>query len=179
MVNQKLVYHVIVYEENLKDFVGAGDEVILVEFIHIWCKQHGLRPVASKVRSDHLHLVVEQRGEFVIQRVILRLISELKKWSVLNKSQESHVKFGVISTSPFSSYSSFSSRKSISLNYALFSVSFPTLDRLIRFVETQSEHHLSVSFEEELTSLLDKHDVETTDPMSTRFQLLGTDGSRT
>ena len=48
--------------------------------------------------------------------------------------------------------------------YAAFTVSLSALPDVRRYIEGQGEHHKKLSFEEELTKLLDKHGIEY-DPM--------------
>ena len=44
--------------------------------------------------------------------------------------------------------------------YAAFTVSPSALDKVIAYIRGQQEHHKTLSFEEELMSLLDKHGIE-------------------
>ena len=44
--------------------------------------------------------------------------------------------------------------------YAAFTVSPSALDKVIAYIRTQQEHHHTLSFEEELTRLLDRHGIE-------------------
>ena len=44
--------------------------------------------------------------------------------------------------------------------YGAFSVSVSQLDRIIKYIETQEEHHRKMSFQEEFIALLKKHNIE-------------------
>ena len=44
--------------------------------------------------------------------------------------------------------------------YGAFSVSVSQLDRIIRYIENQEEHHRKMSFQEEFIALLKRHNVE-------------------
>lgn len=44
--------------------------------------------------------------------------------------------------------------------YSAFSVSYSGLDKVISYIQEQFEHHKKLSFEEELTLLLQKHNIE-------------------
>ena len=44
--------------------------------------------------------------------------------------------------------------------YAAFTVSPSALAKVIAYIQTQQEHHKTLTFEEELARLLDKHEIE-------------------
>jgi hypothetical protein len=44
--------------------------------------------------------------------------------------------------------------------YAAFSVSRSEIDAVVRYVETQKEHHQRTSFQDELRQMLRKHDID-------------------
>jgi len=44
--------------------------------------------------------------------------------------------------------------------YSAFSVSPAEIDAVVRYIETQKEHHQHISFQDELRSLLKRHDIE-------------------
>ena len=136
MLNQKLVFHVVIYESGFNCFVLSPSQIVLEEFMHVWCKQHGLRLIAISIQDDHLHLLLEQLNESSIQRTVSRLVTELRHWPDMRPPGGA------------------------SFGFALFTVSFSMLDKLIHFVQSQDQHHQDVSLEEELTSLVDKNDVE-------------------
>ena len=46
------------------------------------------------------------------------------------------------------------------IKYGAFSVSVSLLEKIIRYIENQEEHHLKVSFQEEFIALLKKHNIE-------------------
>jgi putative transposase len=45
------------------------------------------------------------------------------------------------------------------VKYGAFSVSLSQLDKTIRYIKTQEEHHRKMSFQEEFVALLNKHRV--------------------
>ena len=102
-------------------------------------KQLGCAPIVTGGMEDHVHLLAR------MSRTITQAdwVKELKRVSNLwVKKQYSIREFEWQG------------------DYADFSVSASSLDRVKEYIERQQEHHRNFSFENELRSLLRKHHVE-------------------
>ena len=136
MVNQKLIFHLVVFERNNSGFLGNSDQSKLFEFVSGWCEDTGIRGLTVGSNSNHLHLLFEQVSDLPLQQLMKLIVRKIEEWANQNGDE------------------------SYELDFGLFSVSYNAVDKISRFIESQHEHHELVSFEEEFVSLLDKHHVE-------------------
>lgn len=136
MLNQKLIFHAVIYDQQCRDLWKREGIPLLEPVNDCWARELGYHSLATSFLFDHIHLLLEQSGEESVQKCIRRLTGRIQRWLSVNESFTGQ------------------------LGFALFSVSYCQLELLTRFVETQWEHHFQVGFEEELTSLLDRNAVD-------------------
>lgn len=136
MVNQKLIFHLVVFERNYCGFLEQPNQDALFEFVSGWCQDTGIRVLTAGCNSNHLHLLFEQVSDLPLQQLIRLIVRKIEEWA----NDHGHA--------------------SIELDFGLFTVSYSAIDKISRFIDSQQEHHELVSFEEEFVSLLDKHHVE-------------------
>ena len=136
MVNQKLIFHLVVFERNFRGFLKSSDSAKLSEFISEWCQDTGIHVLNAGCNANHLHLLFEQTSDLPLQQLMKLIVRKMEEWAKQNGDAACELDFG------------------------LFTVSYTAVDKISRFIESQTEHHELVSFEEEFVSLLDKHHVE-------------------
>jgi transposase IS200 family protein len=94
---------------------------------------------AASKRADHVHLIVTPPRTLSQAELVESLKKKSFKW--INELAHEHGKF-------------YWQR-----GYGAFSVSPSQLNAVIKYVETQEEHHRSRTFQEEYPEFLRKHDV--------------------
>ena len=139
MVNQKLIFHVVIFEKDLQGFLVGLEDWRLVACIRKWCRRVGVNILAAGAGSNHLHLLMEQTSRLSLQDWMGKLIGRIGNWC--ETMQQANI------------------AETLHLDFGMFTVSYASVDKVTRFIETQADHHLKVSFEEEWVSLLDKHHV--------------------
>ena len=104
-----------------------------------------IRNMKAKLHSinntaDHIHLAVGLSSDILLSSFVRLLKTNSSKW--------------VHET--FESLQTFSWQE----GYSAFSVSYSGMDKVIQYIENQQAHHKKLSFEEELTLLLEKHHIK-------------------
>ncbi len=94
--------------------------------------------------SNHAHLLCKIKPSIAVSDFVSKVKSNSSRWM----KEHFELPFGFQWQSGFSS----------------FSVSESAAEHVIRYIESQQEHHKTVTFEEELKSFLDKHGINY-DPM--------------
>ncbi|MEE8142434.1 MAG: IS200/IS605 family transposase [Planctomycetota bacterium] len=89
---------------------------------------------------DHLHLVTRFKSEPSVAQMVKTFKAKSSKW--VNEQPNRPGRF------------------SWQTGYGAFTVSPSQLEKVIRYVRCQEEHHRIVSFKEELVLLLDRHGIE-------------------
>ncbi len=96
-------------------------------------------PLAIGGMPDHVHLLIRYLPKHAIADLVRTLKSNSSTW------MHEH-----LPRSPFLWQA----------GYAAFSVSESSRDEVVRYIETQAEHHRSRTFQDELRLLLEKHGVD-------------------
>jgi putative transposase len=96
----------------------------------------GGRRIAIGGVADHVHLLAEVPPTIALSDFIRTIKSNSSKWV-----HENHGR------------SKFAWQK----GYAAFSVSRSGVDRVVRYIEAQEEHHRRVSYQDEVRAFLKKH----------------------
>ena len=89
--------------------------------------------------DDHVHAVIALPAERSLAEMLREMKSRSSRWV--------HETFPELATFAWQD------------GYAAFSVSRSIMPRVIRYVETQREHHAKMTFEEEFKTLLEKHGI--------------------
>ncbi len=112
----------------------------------LWAYMNGIianiggKALAINGMPDHTHLLVLLPPTVALAEVLRTLKANSSKW--VHENQREHAKFAWQS------------------GYAAFSVSKSGIEDVVRYIETQEEHHRRFSYQDELLALLHKHDVE-------------------
>jgi len=101
------------------------------------CRNHGVFVHAIGGIEDHVHLLIEIPLSLPIPKAVLLVKSNSSKW--LNETGRN-----------------FAWQK----GYAAFSVSASNLRSVAEYIRNQEAHHRKMTYEEELITLLKKHNVK-------------------
>jgi REP element-mobilizing transposase RayT len=100
----------------------------------------GGKAIAINGMADHAHLLVLLPPTIAMAEALRMLKANSSKW--VHENQREQGKFVWQS------------------GYAAFSVSKSGIEDVVRYIETQEEHHRKFSYQDELLALLHKHEVE-------------------
>jgi putative transposase len=112
----------------------------------LWAYMNGIignmggKALAINGMADHAHLLVLLPPTIAMAEALRALKANSSKW--VHENQREQGKFAWQS------------------GYAAFSVSKSGIDEVVRYIETQEEHHRKFSYQDELLALLHKHGVE-------------------
>jgi putative transposase len=98
---------------------------------------HGMRATAIGGVEDHVHILVAIPGPLAVSTAVQKLKANSSRW--------------VRQSLPHFSWQE---------GFAAFSVSASNLQAVTSYIEGQQEHHRKRTFQEELVSMLKKHDVQ-------------------
>lgn len=101
------------------------------------CKHHGILAFAVGGTDDHVHVLFRLPPTITLAHAISLLKANSSKWMRRHRP-------------------GFQWQK----GYGAFSVSSSNIATVIKYIDTQEEHHRKMSFEEEFFALLKKHGVE-------------------
>lgn len=109
-------------------------------FLYDYSRSKGIYMKTNYVNPDHAHAVVDLPTRFSIEEVLKLLKGASSHWINANRIIASKFTWG--------------------RGYGAFSVSHSNLDAVVRYIETQEEHHRRKSFAEELLALVKVHGLE-------------------
>lgn len=134
-----LNYHIVFSTKDRKPLLS--DEMIraVCRYIGGILRNHEGCLLTSNGMPEHLHLAVSLHPGTCLSDMLREIKAGSSKWVHEN---EHLAEFGWQD------------------GYSAFSVSYSGLDKVIRYIDTQQEHHHKMTFEEELISLLKKHKIE-------------------
>lgn len=141
MVNQKLIYHAVIFDQTHHCFLDNVDRASLHRFLEGWCQQTGLKVLSIGSHANHLHVLFEQISELSLQYLMRLIVRKTEQWLEGVPEIQQQV-------------------PPIELDFGVFTVSYSAIDKISNFVASQESHHSHVSFEEEFIALLDKHHVQ-------------------
>ncbi len=102
-------------------------------------RQYGATVVAINGSEDHVHLLVALPPKISLSVLLCAAKANSSKWM----NEQGHL-------------------FAWQTGYGAFSVSASNLDKVVAYLDSQTEHHRKISFEDEFSALLKKHGVEFT-----------------
>jgi len=111
------------------------------EYFYNYSKEKNIYMRINYVNPDHVHAIVDLPTDKTIEEVLHLLKGSSSNW--INKQ----VNF------------KFSWKK----GYAAFSISESNLDKVVKYIINQGEHHKAKSFTEEYQEFLNKHNIVITE----------------
>ena len=135
-----LHYHIVFSTKERRPFLDPnGDERLKAYFGGMIRNMKAKLHVVNHT-ADHVHLAVGLHPSVSVSSFIGTIKTNSSKW--IHET--------------FESLQTFSWQE----GYSAFSVSYSGIDKVIQYIANQQEHHKKLSFEEELTRLLEKHHIE-------------------
>jgi REP element-mobilizing transposase RayT len=135
-----LLYHVVFSTKNRIPLIGKDLQTDLYAYIGgIIRNRRGVLLEIGGV-ADHVHLAARFPADLTVADMVRDFKSNSTRWH--NRRPESTSRFGW------------------QTGYAAFSVSESQLGAVRQYIRRQEQHHKSVSFKQELISLLEKHKVK-------------------
>lgn len=133
-------FHVVFSTKNRKPLISRELEERLYAYIAaIINDEFGLTRKIGGTRN-HIHLLVDVRPKFSPAEVLRVIKAESSKW--INKHQliDDHFDWQI--------------------GYGIFTVSHSQIDHVFEYIKNQKQHHQQMIYEEELVSLLNKHQIK-------------------
>ena len=128
-----LVYHIIFSTKGREPMIVAEIRDEFYRYIGGILLQIGGMP-------DHLHLVVKLKPSQALSTVIQKIKGNSLEW--INEQKR------------------FKSRFAWQVGYGAFSISESQIPMVVRYLKEQEIHHQKLSFKDELTLVLDRHQVD-------------------
>ena len=135
-----LLYHVVYGTKHRQPLIQPDLRERLYEYIGGIVREEGGTLVEIGGVADHVHLALRLRATPAVADVIKVVKAKSSKW--VNDNRLTATRFAW------------------QKGYAAFSVSPSQLERLVKYIRTQEQHHRRLSFKEELITLLEKHGIE-------------------
>jgi REP element-mobilizing transposase RayT len=133
----KMQIHFIFGTRNRENLIRPHMEKRLWSYIGAVGRRMGIKPIAIGGTSDHLHLLLSIPPNLSVSFVMQKLKSISSKW--MNDTFYPHNR-------------KFRWQK----GYAAFSVGYSQIEKVEKYVRNQKKRHLNLSFDDELTLILEK-----------------------
>lgn len=136
----QIYLHIVFSTINRERLIREPLKTELLKYINKIIQNNESKPICLNAHVDHIHLLVGLNPSIPISDLIRDIKSSSSKW--INENRKLNCKFSWQS------------------GYGCFSVSKSSLQTVIKYIETQEEHHKVKSFEDEYLELLKKHGVD-------------------
>ncbi len=132
--------HVVFSTKQRRSLIKSDLLTRLIEFIGGIIRKRNGKLLAINGMEDHIHLLVIFSPKMAVSDQVRDIKSLSSGWI----------------------HDTFPDRKQFAWQegYSAFSVSKSVVQRVVRYIENQREHHRKLTFEEELITLLGKHGIE-------------------
>jgi REP element-mobilizing transposase RayT len=135
-----LHYHIIFSTKNRERWITPDVEPRLWAYLGGIARDNKIQTLKIGGTADHVHLVLGLPPTLALSKAVQLLKGGSSKWI--------HETFPVLRQFGWQD------------GYGAFTVSKSHIAEVIRYVETQREHHRRRTFQEEFRAFLDRHDVE-------------------
>lgn len=133
-------YHIVFSTKGRAEMLKADVMPRLVEYMGGIVRQQGGQLLAANGPANHIHLLMILPPTEAIANVIRTIKTNASKWL--------HETFPLLRDFAWQD------------GYASFSVSHSVVPKVIAYIRKQQEHHVKLSFRDELLALLKRHDIE-------------------
>lgn len=132
-----LLYHIVFSTKNRLPLIHDSLRERLYEYMGGIVRGEGGSLMEAGGVPDHVHLLVRSKTDISVATLVKKIKGQSSKWvNDLPDRQESfHWQEG----------------------YGAFSVSASVVPKVQRYIRSQEEHHLRISFKDELITLLTRH----------------------
>jgi REP element-mobilizing transposase RayT len=135
-----LNYHLVTATKERRPYIRPELLARLVKYIGGIVRNQGGKMIEANGPDDHLHIVASLDAKTAICHVMRDIKSNAAAWV--------HDTFPEMRDFGWQD------------GYSAFTVSHSQLDAVVDYVQGQQEHHRKMTFEEELTALLRRHEVD-------------------
>ena len=129
--------HVVFSTKERKPLIPEDKTRLLWKYLAGIANNYGMKALAVGGMPDHVHLLLSFASEISVSKAVNVLKSNSSKWMRSTSRQFAWQQ-----------------------GYGAFSVSTSALNEVIRYVNSQPEHHKKRDFKEEFLALLRKHGVD-------------------
>ncbi|MDR2408917.1 MAG: IS200/IS605 family transposase [Bacteroidales bacterium] len=136
----KVYVHITFSTKNRLPVIDDSIKTSLWEYIGGICKRLECNPIRIGGHNDHVHICCLLSKKISIMNLLEEIKKQSSKW-IKTKSHQ---------------YSQFYWQD----GYSIFSINPVELDIVVRYIDTQEEHHKKRTFKEELLAFLKKHKFE-------------------
>jgi REP element-mobilizing transposase RayT len=132
--------HLIFGTKNRAPLITADLQDALFGYLGGILRNHQCRLLVAGGMPDHVHLLVSLNREMSVAEIVRLLKANSTKW--IHENFRDHTLFGW------------------QTGYAAFAVSHSNIDEVMRYIQSQEEHHRTKTFQEELVAFLRRHGLE-------------------
>jgi len=133
----KIQIHFIFSTKNRENLIRPHIEKRLWSYIGAVSRRMGIKPIAIGGTSDHLHLLLSVPPNLSVSFVMQKLKSISSKW---------------MNDTFYPQFRNFRWQQ----GYAAFSVGYSQMEKVEKYVRNQKKRHQNISFDDELTLILEK-----------------------
>jgi len=136
----KIIVHVVFSTKNRQPILSAAIRNDLFAYIAGILKSLDCVTLAINGTEDHVHALVIMARTISLSKMIQAMKGGSTRWLNLQTITTNHFAWQA--------------------GYGAFSVSESQIAKVVNYIARQDEHHRRTTFQDELTSLLKKHNVE-------------------
>src|SRR6056297_1253358 len=135
--HSKIQIHFIFSTKNRENLIRPHIEKGLWSYIGAVSRSMGIKPIAIGGTSDHLHLLLSVPANLSVSFIMQKLKSISSKW---------------MNDTFYPQFRNFRWQQ----GYAAFSVGYSQMEKVEKYVRNQKKRHHNLSFDDELTLILEK-----------------------
>ena len=132
-------YHCVFSTKERRPLIPPGLQERLWPYLGGIARQNEMKAIEIGGVADHVHILLSLPSTLSIAKAMQLIKGGSSKW--VHESFPEHRLFGW------------------QVKYGAFSVSVSQLDKTVRYIQRQAEHHRKMTFQEEFLALLKKHRV--------------------
>lgn len=136
----QIFIHLVFSTKERKPNIRLEFEEKLKTYIYNSAKDHEIQVLAVGGTQDHLHVLVMMPPKFPVSKAVQIIKGSSSRW--LNKYHFDDYKFRW------------------QRGYGAFSINKSLLPKTINYIQNQKDHHTDISFQDEFTSFLEKHNID-------------------
>ncbi|MBS0633975.1 MAG: IS200/IS605 family transposase [Verrucomicrobia bacterium] len=131
-----IILHIVFSTKERQGWILPKIEDELYRFIFAVCRKNGCLPIRINGVEDHVHILLQLGKEIAPSKIISEIKSSSSRW-IKTKGKE---------------FAGFTWQS----GYGAFSVSRPNIDVVMKYIDSQKEHHETISFQDEFRAMLNR-----------------------
>jgi len=135
-----VLIHIVFSTKKRKNYINKELQKELYAYITTVCKEHESPVQKIGGISDHIHILIALSRSITVAKLVREIKTSSSRWI---KTKGGYYQF-------------FSWQN----GYGAFSIGHSGIQKCIRYIADQQEHHKRISFQEEFLKLLKKYQVE-------------------